>query len=253
MKLTVTKRRLPPQTSRTLALIVAGLLLGLSLAVRWQGQPPPANDASTARERAAQGISELEREQEQLKATLAELRGKLASVQRQASQTTALLAQISADLERERMAAGLVALRGPGVIVQLDDSAMAANAVGPAAQDYIIHEYDLRDVVNLLWNGGAEAVAINDERLVNTTSIYCVGSTIMVNDTRLSPPYQIRAIGDRKQMGPLLENPAFLAGIRQKAKTYGIEFKISWADSVDIPAFSGTFRLRYANAGEVKP
>jgi len=116
-----------------------------------------------------------------------------------------------------------------------------------------VHEYHLRDVVNLLWNAGAEAISINDERLVNTTSIYCVGSTIMVNDTRLSPPYEIRAIGDRKQIEAFLEDPAYLTEIRQRAKAYGLQFKVSWANTVDIPAYLGTFRLRYANAGEATP
>ena len=51
-------------------------------------------------------------------------------------------------------------------------------------------------MLNLLWLAGAEAVSLNGERVVATTSIYCVGSTILVNDTRLSPPYEFLAIGD---------------------------------------------------------
>ena len=48
---------------------------------------------------------------------------------------------------------------------------------------FIIHEYELRDIVNLLWMAGSDAIAINDERLVSNSSIYCVGSTVMVGET----------------------------------------------------------------------
>ncbi len=254
MKLSVVKRRLPELAGQNLALIAAGLLLGLLLAVHWKDMgATPSTDAAGARERAAQAIQQLEGEQEQLKATLAQLRQQLNDVQHQAAQNTDLLTGMSAQLEQERMAAGLVALRGPGALVELDDSTITVPAPGTDPDSYVIHEYDLRDVVSLLWAGGAEAVAINDERLVNTTAIYCVGSTIMVNDTRLSPPYRIRAIGDRLQLAPSLEDPLYLTNLRERAKAYGVQLKISWPNQVDIPAYSGTFRVRYAHAGEVTP
>jgi len=253
MKLTAVGKRWPLPAGQNMALMVAGLLLGLSLAIRWQGTATPPPDAPAARARAAEALRQSEQEQEQLKATIATLRQQLTEAQRQAAQQTDQLAIVRAQLEQEQMAAGLVALRGPGVVIVLDDSPLTPTGPGVNPNDYLIHEWDLRDVVNLLWNGGAEAVAINNERLVNTTSIYCVGSTITVNDTRLSPPYQIRAIGERKPIETLLNNPAYLVLTRQRVKANGIKFNVSWSNTVDIPAYSGTFRLRYANSGEVKP
>ncbi len=252
MKSTVTKKRWSLLAGQNLALAVAGLLLGLSLAIRWQGVATPPPDAPGARARAVEALQQSEQEQEQLKATIADLREQLAAAQRQASQQTGQLAQVRADLEREQLAAGLIALKGPGVVIVLDDST-APPVAGTKTEDYLIHEYDLRDVANLLWNAGAEAISINNERLVSTTSIYCVGTTITVNDTRLSPPYEIRAIGERKPMEALLNNPAYLTLLRPRVKAYGVKFGVTWANSVDIPAYSGTFSLRYANAGEVKP
>ncbi len=253
MKFTVTSTRWSLPASRNIALIVAGLLLGLSLAVRWQGAPATAPDVPAARARAAEALKQSEQEQEQLKATIARLREELALAQKQASQHTGQVGQVQAELEQQQLLAGLIALRGPGVTITLDDSAVAPIGPGANINDYIVHEYDLRDVVNLLWNGGAEAIAVNNERLVNTTSIYCVGSTIMVNDTRLSPPYQIRAIGERKPIEALLNDPAYLTLLRPRIKAYGVKFGVTWAEAVDIPAYSGTFRLRYASTGEVQP
>lgn len=254
MKSTVAKYRPPLPMSQLLALVLAGLVLGLALVVRWKDAPVPPAEAMGSRERAAQAVTQLEQEQEQLKARIAELREELAAAQRMASQDTDQLTSISSDLEAERLAAGLVALHGPGVVVHLDDSkSVPANVVGREAEDYLIHEYQLRDVANVLWAAGAEAVSINTERLVSTTSVYCVASTIMVNDTRLSPPYEIRAIGDRAQMQALLDSPNTLTDLRQRAKAFGLQFKINWVNQVDIPAYSGTYNLRHAHAGEVTP
>ncbi len=236
-----------------MALILAGLLLGLLMAVHWQGPPPATTEAPAGRARAAEALRQSEQEQEQLKETIARLREELAVAQLQASQQTGQLADVRAALEQEQVLAGLVPVQGPGVVVTLDDSSKAPVGPGANIEDYIIHEYDLRDVVNLLWNGGAEAISINNERLVNTTSIYCVGSTIMVNDTRLSPPYEIRAIGPRQPLEALLSDPANLTLLRPRIKSYGVKFAVSWAETVDIPAYSGTFRLRYARSGEVQP
>ena len=116
------------------------------------------------------------------------------------------LASVSEELERQRVAAGLTAVHGPGVVVTLDDSSRAVPA-GDDAANYLVHDYELRDVVNLLWLAGAEAVAVNDERLVASTSIYCVGSTVIVNETRLSPPYDMRAIGNAAQLESTLQDP----------------------------------------------
>ncbi len=253
IKLPAGKKPLALASGQNLALLLAGLVLGLTLAVRWQRTAPVTPSNAGARERAAEAVRQLEREQEQLKAQIADLRSELAQAQREAAKNTELLATLSAQLERERERAGLVPLTGPGVIVELDDSSMLAQVSGPEAELYIVHDYHLRDVVNLLWAGGAEAISINSERLVNTTSIYCVGSTVMVNDTRLSPPYVIRAIGDRQRIEPLLTNPAFLVELRHRAKAYGVQFKVTWANQVDIPAYSGTFRIRHAHAGELAP
>src|SRR5207237_722849 len=83
---------------------------------------------------------------------------------------------------------------GDGVVVQLDD----ARNVSVTARDLdrsICHSTDLTDIVNTAWKGGAEAIAINDERIVNSSSVYCVGSTIMVNGTLMSPPFNVTVIG----------------------------------------------------------
>jgi uncharacterized protein YlxW (UPF0749 family) len=150
-----------------------------------------------------------------------------------------------ADVDQQRLLAGLLALRGPGALATLDDS---TRAIVPTddGNNYIIHDYELRDVVSLLWLAGAEAVSINGERLVNVSSVYCVGSTVLVNDTRLSPPYEIRAIGDPTLLEQALASPKNLTKLRSRVRAYGIQFKVAAAKDVAIPAYSGNLNIRYA-------
>ncbi len=89
--------------------------------------------------------------------------------------------------------AGTTALRGPGLVVKLSDSDQPARAEEAGA--YRIHDTDLQLVVNALFEAGAEAVAVNDSRLVATSPIRSAGDTIVVNFRPLSPPYEVVAIG----------------------------------------------------------
>jgi uncharacterized protein YlxW (UPF0749 family) len=111
----------------------------------------------------------------------------------------------------------------------------------------LIHEYDLRDVINVLWLAGAEAISINEERIVANTSVYCVGSTVMVNTTRLSPPYTVRAIGEPAVLADTLRNPAYLTTLRRKAEREGIIFKVMEVSKMTLPAYIGGFSVQHSN------
>ena len=227
-----------------LTLLVLGVVLGLAIAIQWRTASLSQTSLLTyGRERTAITIAQLEDEQERLKGTIKQLREELSEYQRQAMVNKTQLSEISAELNAQRVVAGVVSVKGPGVEVLLDDSSVPVpESVDP--QLLIVHEYDLRDVINALWSAGSEAVAINDERIVSTTSIYCVGSTIMVNDTRLSPPCAIRAIGDSKaQQEALLQIP-YLEKLRMRAKLYGVQFKISLRNEMTLPAYTGSFAVR---------
>jgi uncharacterized protein YlxW (UPF0749 family) len=96
---------------------------------------------------------------------------------------------------------------------------------------------------------GAEAIAVNDERIVHSTSVYCVGSTVMINDTRLSPPYEITAIGDPLRLQDHLRNPGYLSDLRARYARFGLSLGIVRDDSITIPAYRGSVLQRFAQPG----
>jgi uncharacterized protein YlxW (UPF0749 family) len=232
--------------SRNVSFLIVAVVLGVLLSLQWNSPPPLA---PLSHERTAElTIQRLEDEQEELKATIGQLRTQLDAYQRQSTARTEMLNEITAQLTAQKLRAGLLPVQGPGVQVVLEDGAQRTMPFGPG--DYLVHEYDIRDVVNLLWMAGAEAVAINQERVVATTSIYCVGSTIMVNDTRLSPPYVVQAIGPADTQSEVLRNPSHLRDLKDRAARYGVQFKVSKVWNLRLPAYAGSFVIRYARPGQ---
>lgn len=227
-----------------LAIVGASIILGFLLTVQFRSAAARLPEREQGRLATTSSVERLEAEQRDLKEQIARLRAQIAAAQR-VSEAAARSSFDSANIDQQRLVTGLVPLRGQGATVTLDDS---ARPVGPTddANNFIIHDYELRDVVSLLWLVGAEAVSINNERLVNVSSVYCVGSTILVNDTRLSPPYEIRAIGDAGLLEQALQNQKNLTKLRSRVKAYGIQFKIAAAKDITVPAYIGTLNIRYA-------
>lgn len=135
-----------------------------------------------------------------------------------------------------------VALTGPGLVVTVNDSAKALQK-GEDPNISIVHNDDLLRVVNELRSAGAEAIAINGQRMTATSEIACAGSTILVNKTRLAPPFILKAIGNPDTMASALE---MRGGIVEYLQFYGIQVKISKKSDVLIPMFTGSGLFKYA-------
>ena len=231
-------------------LFVLAVPLGIVLSIALQTRPIPASNYDTSIRAVSAGtILRLEDEQRSLKDTIKTLRDQVVVAQREEAARRTQLSGLSNEIETLKQGAGLTDMRGSGVRVTLDDSQSRAIPIGTDPNLLLIHDYDLRDVAALLWSNGAEAVDINGQRLVATTSIYCVGSTILVNDTRLSPPYVIQAIGPN-EMQAAIESPTALAQFKSLARQYGLGFNTAPANDLKVPAFDGRLSTRYSSPME---
>ena len=157
-------------------------------------------------------------------------------------QTAASSTDNQQDKDLLRYRAALVPLEGEGVIVRMDDSTKPAKA-GENPNLYVIHDDDLLRVVNELRAAGAEAIAINGQRLTGTSEIRCAGPTLSVNNVRSSAPFEIRAIGDKKS----LENALRMrGGVAETLGVWGIQLDIKASNDVYIPPYRGSIRQSYA-------
>ena len=158
------------------------------------------------------------------------------------------------ELKDMRFFAGLKPAVGQGIVVTLRDAkpkeqpeGLSDAMIRELEQDCVVHDSDVRDVVNELWVAGAEAIAVNDQRIVARTPIRCVGSPVLVNEVKMMPPIRIKAIGSGKDMltalrlpnGPLSGELAALGMISAEVQ-----------ERIVIPAYTGSTRFSYAKAAQ---
>ena len=153
---------------------------------------------------------------------------------------------VNKEMQKLKMAAGSMAVSGQGVVIIIDDSKKQSKT-GENPNLYLIHDDDILKVINELWAAGAEAVAINEQRLIATSEIRCAGPTLSVNNTRSSPPYEILAIGDPKS----LENSLKMrGGVVETLQFWGIQVQIKKLDQIVVPGYKGTYTFEYAHPVE---
>lgn len=144
------------------------------------------------------------------------------------------------ELARLELATGGARVRGPGLVVRLDD-ADDPREDGTGR----ISDVDLQAIVNALWSAGAEAVAVNGRRVSALTAIRAAGEAILVDYEAVTAPYDVSAVGDPDAMEPAFGDSATARRFRTWVDAFGIEFEVRRDGSLDLPA-SETSTLRYA-------
>lgn len=185
-----------------------------------------------------------EREARQaLEAQVTDLRKKLETYERAAGEGRSLQEAMGKELETLRVALGLKAMRGPGVIVRLADPKTQPKGSTPVVVSY----QDIVAVVNELWAAGGEAIAVNGQRLTATTGLSQVGGTVVVNLQRLPGPFEIVAIGDPQTLDGALN---IRGGLIEGLRALGLTITIGRRDNLTVPAFKGTLTFEYAKPAE---
>jgi uncharacterized protein YlxW (UPF0749 family) len=219
--------------------------LGFVAAAQWNSEVQRTSYTTNAQQALAGQAVALEQEQELLRAQLASVEAQLAEIQQQSEGSQTALAVVNEELAASRLAGGLTAVTGPGVVIEIADSRRVLPA-GENPANYIVLADDLRDLVVALWDAGADAIAINGERLVATTSIYGVGSSVLVNTAFLSPPFRLEAIGPGDLAARFEVDQAYLGRVAQRIDAFDLEFAMISAADLHLPAFIGSTNFRWA-------
>lgn len=132
--------------------------------------------------------------------------------------------------------AGATAVQGPGVIVRLADAPPPATSPGENVEGERINSRDIQFVVNALWSSGAEAISINDHRMTSTSAIRFAGKAIIVDFRGLTPPYEIRAIGDPDRLAEETTTGLVGAYLAELRSQLGLRAQVEQLDLVTIGA-----------------
>lgn len=226
-----------------ISLILLCIILGVLMAVQFRTQKNIGFSLSSSRvEELTLMLKEAEKERDALKLDIGSLRTQLSDYEKAASEGKSMMEAINQELEKARTLAGLTKLRGPGVIVYLEDSDLKASP-GEDPNIFIVHYEDLLQIINELFSAGAEAVSLNEQRIIANSEIRCAGPTILINGVRIASPYEISAIGDTKTLESALN---MRGGIVEMLKAVGIKVNILERSRIIIPAFLGSVTFRYA-------
>lgn len=200
---------------------------------------PKSTDAEVDLINAKQQILDLKKENMQLSSDLDIYRQEAASKDSGS-------AALKSELDNYLKLSGFTTVEGPGVIITVEDSKLSASN-GASDTSLIVHDTDIRSIVNELYGAGAEAVSINGERFIANTPIRCVGNTIMINNKRCSSPYKIAAIGDPEGLKSSLSIPG---GILDELKESTIEVNVTKNDKIKINKYTGSISFSYASDTE---
>ena len=221
-----------------LVLALAGLLFTANARLA-QGQE----------ERHPQDLGELAKaESSRVKSLTDEVGGLRAEVEElTASQAVTIDVGDPAAVERVAVASGRTAVTGPGVAVELTDAPAGRTQPDWVTPDnLVIHQQDLQDVINALWAGGAEAMSLQDQRVVSTTAFSCVGNVLSLGGRLYSPPYVVSAIGDPKALKAALLDSVEIRTILDYVEAVGLGWKVSSQDVLELPASQGSTELQFA-------
>ena len=169
---------------------------------------------------------------EEVEIKLNEINGKIDEYQTQMSSEQNAKDLLNKELQESYKKIGNTDVQGEGIVITLEDNDFKN-----------IERFDLISLVNELKLAGAEAISINDERIVNNTDIALINNRIiLVNGRRISGPYIVKAIGDKKY----LESAITIKGgylDELKANEKNISYTIE--DNIIINKYQGTMKLDY--------
>jgi uncharacterized protein YlxW (UPF0749 family) len=158
---------------------------------------------------------------------------------------------LAARLATLEVVTGASPVIGPALVVHLSDAPSDDSNgadVDPRtgdASDGRVTDRDLQTVVNEVWASGAEAVAVNGQRLTALSAIRSAGDAILVDFRPLSPPYDILGVGDANAMRASFAE-GFGGSYLQALRDYGIDYSLTTKRSARLAESSGVM-LRYAD------
>ncbi|MGP1569548.1 MAG: DUF881 domain-containing protein [Eubacteriales bacterium] len=191
-------------------------------------------------------LKKVKDEKDEVTAELVELEARLSSIEKGKAEEDAFINGLVTDLEKYKISAGVVDVAGPGVTITIKDPP-ATDDLG----DYspIMYNYELLlSLVNKLKEAGAEAISINEQRIVATTEITIASNNVNINGIPTAPPYYIKAIGNPTTISDAIN---IRAGIVETMKVkFNLSVETEKKQEIIIPRYTGTIKYKYAKTME---
>ena len=228
-----------------LLLALAALVFGFLLAGQLRAQLITGTNRVAQNEALARTAHDLERSNGVLRKQVSELRTEITRLQARQAERSQQGQRLQDELADLRLHAGLTRLRGPGVTVSLASGKPPPD--GERGTDHLVGYQDVQDVVNLLFDAGAEGVAVNGHRISPATAYRGSGTTVVIDQgPPLHSPFKFMAVGNRAEMERMLDDPTSLASLRGRQLRYQLELSWTGAPDLSLPPYDSALEAEYA-------
>lgn len=183
----------------------------------------------------------LQRNYNELKDKYSESQKVVEEYQTNSSSNNSLIASMKGQIDYLSLMSGTTDLKGEGIIITLNDGENSNNAT--TRTDTLVHDSDVLTVVNELKAAGAEAISVNDQRIIASSAIRCVGPVIQVNYQKVAAPFEIKAIGNAQYLESAMN---IKNGVVDMLKEFGVSVNVTREKEVKIPKYEGTFTYKNA-------
>lgn len=237
---------------KSISLVLGIMCLALSCGIAIQVKTVNGNGttvSTNARENELRdAVLKAKEKYDNLYSELEYMEEKLETERTNSTQNNTELEQLENEIKEGNKILGLSEVTGSGIVITLNDNnkISMSDYVGDLSS-YLVHDADLRNIVNGLKNVGAEAISINEQRIITTSAIECDGNVILVNGKRISAPFVIKAIGYPEALKGINMLGGYLYSLREDRD---LEVKIETSDSlktkITIPKYTGIIKFEYA-------
>ncbi len=225
-------------------LMSMGLTYGICVQMKTVSKNGTTVNLTSTQSKLKDEILRISEKYDNLFAELEEVEKQLEVERQNSTSNNSNLATLEENIKQRNLALGLTEVTGTGVKIILNDSNITT-ATNPFinVSDLLVHDGDLMNVVNELFNAGAEAVSINGQRVISTTAIECDGNVIKVNGTKIGAPFEINAIGYPELLSGGLSRQG---GTLELLEARGLSINLSKQNSIKIPKYAGAIKFNYA-------
>ena len=186
----------------------------------------------------ADSLVSLQRDYDELKEKYEESQEIVEEYQTNSATNDSLIASMKSQIDTLGLLAGTTDVQGEGIIITLYDG---------NTSDSLVHDSDLLTVINELRVAGAEAICVNENRIITTSAIRCVGSVVQVNYQKVAAPFVIKAIGNAQYLESAM---TIKNGVVDVLNGYGLKVTLTRESNIEIPKYQGALTFNFAKQGE---
>jgi uncharacterized protein YlxW (UPF0749 family) len=188
-------------------------------------------------------VQDLEATNASERSTISSLRAEIDALESAAAQRSAGTQALQNQVSDLRAHAGLVAMHGPGVEVDLANGVPGPDAGGQTGGQagYLVNFQDVQDVVNLLFDQGAEVIAVNGRRITPLSAYSgAEGQVVIDQGPPLSSPIKVLAVGDRNRMLAAFDDPSALPDIHARQVEFDLRLTVTGSPDLLLPAYDSS-------------